>query len=144
MGYVSTNNDRKRIVDSEKYVDLIFESMTPVFKDILKNKIKEYEPDFIKKIEYIEDEELKGLLVYFIDNKTCWLLEGHNLSKNKFFLYKFIRNFIKDKNIEIFKVTIQKINKKIFKFYLFLGFQIVAEDKNNIVLEYRRQLCQTQ
>jgi hypothetical protein len=138
MGNVSSSDGRERLMYNKEYTEFIFKAMTPVFKAILSEKIKDYEPEFVKKEEYRENGKLKGLFIYFICDGVVWILETQNISKNKFFFVKHFRKIFKDKSINVVKVMVQKLNKKVFKFYIKLGFKIIEENGFNACLEYIR------
>lgn len=118
--------------------EFIFKSMENLFKTQLEMKCKEYELDFMKKILCYENNELAALLIYFDNNKTRHILEGHSLSKNPFILYKHWRTLFRDKNINCWKITTLKINEKLINFYKKMKFEIVGEDWHNYYLEFRR------
>lgn len=118
--------------------DFIFEANKNIFKKILEEKCKEYEPEFVKKIMIYEYNKLMGIVIYFDWENIRYILEGHYLGLNKFVFFKNWRNLFRDKNINIFKSTIQKSNTKIVKFYSKMKFKIIAQDEFNLYLEYRR------
>lgn len=125
-------------MDCKEYTNFIFKAMTPVLKNILYEKIKTYDLDFVKTFEYREKGILKGLLIYFDDENTRWILEGVNMSNKGSIFVKYFKKMLQDKNIKIFKVIVQRLNKRVLNFYLKIGFSIIEENNINIALEYRR------
>jgi hypothetical protein len=119
--------------------DFIFEANKEIFRNIFDIKCKEYEQEFIKKIEIIEDNVLSGIIIYFDWEGVRYLLEGHYLGKDKFKFTKYWRKIFRDEKVHTFKATIQKVNTKMLKFYKKMNFKIIAEDDFNFCLEYRRQ-----
>ena len=92
--------------------EIIFEACKDIIKKNIEIKCQDYDLPFMKKKYFYEDEKIIGLLIYFDENKTRWILEGHYLGKDKYIFLKNWRGLFRDKNINLWKATVQKVNKK--------------------------------
>lgn len=118
--------------------EIIFEACKDIIKKNIEIKCQEYDFPFMKKKYFYEDEKIVGVLIYFDDTQTRWIMEGHYIGKDKYIFLKNWRNLFRDKNINCFKLTAQKVNKKMINFYLKNKFFINGEDYINYYFEFRR------
>lgn len=121
--------------------NFLFKANKDILMKAFEEKCQEYNEDFIiKKIVRDKKNRIIGILIYFDVDCTRWILEGHCLSKNKFLFLKYWRDLFRDKNINCWKATVQKVNDRMIKFYKNMKFKTIAEDNINVYFELRGQL----
>ena len=115
--------------------ELLFEANTSIIKKMFENICNEYElnPKYHVKRTY-EENKLVGFWVYE-DEADGYrnLLEGHYIGKDRFMALKMYKEM--SKGISKLRAKVQKVNDRVWKTYLRIGFKIIVDDGINYLLE---------
>lgn len=115
--------------------DILFEANIQTLKKIFHDICKEYEtnPEYHLERTY-ENGRLVGFWVYR-DDKDGYrnLLEGHYLGNNPFMAIRMYKKMTH--GIDRVRAKVQKVNERVWKTYLKIGFKIVNEDLGNYLLQ---------
>ena len=114
--------------------ELLYQSYKSFFQSIIEKKCSEYQNNNKYKIqEFRKDGRLIGLMIYHEELDCIYVDEVHNDGEDIYIplkIYKFLRS--KHKNI---RGTIQKWNTKLIKLYNKLGFVVLRDNENNLLMQ---------
>ena len=115
--------------------DILLIANMPTIKKMLENVCSEYETNSKYHLKRIyEDNKLVGFWVYEDEADGFRnLLEGHYIGNNRFMALKMFREM--SLGVTNLRAKVQKVNERIWKTYLRLGFKIVNDDGINYILE---------
>lgn len=101
---------------------------------MLKNICEEYKNNDKFKVNFIyEDNELKGFCVYHDEKDYRMFDEAYYIGKDMYAALKMWKWAIK--GAKKIRIIVQKWNERILKKYKRMGFNIIASDTNNYLLE---------
>jgi hypothetical protein len=115
--------------------EILFKANIPTLKKIFANVCHEYETNPKYRVKKIyEDLKLVGFWVY-VDEDDGYrnLLEGHYIGKNRCMALKMFREMTF--GATKLRAKVQKVNDRVWKTYLRIGFKIVQEDLGNYILQ---------
>lgn len=115
--------------------DILWETSHRFIKESIKNICHMYETDHkynVKKF-YDRSNKLEGFAVYCDEKDFRYIAEIHYIGTDKYVALRMYKWLIK--GAKKIRLTCQKSNKRIIGFYTNLGYKIIDQDFNNLLLE---------